>query len=152
MIDIPGLVLARLDMHVAKTRLDLETIKTKLEGERVQITRSRVLRAEHDRLTAELAAWEYITAHAAGMSLHHELEEKFPAEKSGAYCTRCKHGPHDPGKCIGNRNLCGCGVPEEVSGIKPAQCWNCEHPHVSGERCGTLIETEARRMSCGCKR
>jgi hypothetical protein len=106
---------------VANTRLDLETIKAKLEKERVQLTRSRVLRAERDRLTAELAAWEYITAHANGVSIRHELEEKFPAEESAT-----------------------------AAGIEPAECENCGHPHLHLQRCGTLIETEARRMSCGC--
>jgi len=151
MINIPGLVLAQLDMHVAKTRLDLETIKAKLEGERVQLTRSRVLRAERDRLTAELAAWEYITAHANGVSIRHELEEKFPAEPvPSAGCTGCVHAPHGAGQCIGNLGLCKCGVAEDVPGIEPAKCENCGHPHLHLQRCGTLIETEARRMSCGC--
>jgi hypothetical protein len=110
MTHIPDLVLAQLDMHVAKTRLDLETIKTKLEGERVQLTRSRVLRAERDRLTAELQAWEYVRAHAAGVSVMHDLEERFPREESTT-----------------------------AAGIEPAQCDDCDHRHARGIMCTVML-------------
>lgn len=120
MINIPGLVLAQLDMHVARTRLDLETIKAKLEKERVQLTRSRVLRAERHRLTEELAAWEYVHAHAAGTSLRHELEEKFPAEESTT-----------------------------MAGIEPAECEICKHRHVRGKPCESVLDAGSYSF-CGC--
>lgn len=124
MINIPGLVLAQLDMHVARTRLDLETIKAKLEKERVQLTRSRVLRAERHRLTEELAAWEYIHAHAAGVSIRHELEEKFPSEESTT-----------------------------AAGIEPAPCDDCRHNHVQGKRCGSVMGRIGEPLgACGCRR
>lgn len=120
MINIPGLVLAQLDMHVAKTRLDLETIKAKLEKERVQLTRSRVLRAERHRLTEELAAWEYIHAHAAGTSIRYQVKEEFSRREGTT-----------------------------AAGIEPAECEICKHHHVRGKPCESVLDADSYSF-CGC--
>jgi hypothetical protein len=82
MTDIPALVLARLELHAAETRVALETLKAKMQGEHVWPSRSKAMRAQRDRLTAELAAWESLSRHANGVAARHALAEKFPREES----------------------------------------------------------------------
>jgi hypothetical protein len=176
-VKIPDLVAARIELHAAQTRVELEEVKAQLESERILTARSKVLRVKRDRLTEELKAWEYLAGFAllrtpmmgAHAGVHHvdsercsrcshlphpdgicdvvacrcNLRDVVSEPVPSAGCTGCVHRPHAGGGCpVGT---CGCVVP----GIEPAQCWNCEHPHVSGERCGTVLPTESHRV-CGC--
>jgi hypothetical protein len=110
MTDIPALVLARLELHAAETRVALETLKAKMQGEHVWPSRSKAMRAQRDRLTAELAAWEYLTAHANGLSIRHALEEEFSRKESTT-----------------------------AAGIDRIGCDQCGHDHRQGDMCTIML-------------
>lgn len=66
---IPDLVKAQLALHVAETMMKREQVIARLDGLRLTTSESRRLRAQRDRLSAELDAWCYLEgeAHSVGM-------------------------------------------------------------------------------------
>ena len=58
--DMPGLVRAQVQVHVANTLLSLERVRAELDRSPLSTARSRVLRGLRDQLTAQLEAWEYL--------------------------------------------------------------------------------------------
>lgn len=59
---IPDMVAAQVRLHVAETEIKLETAKAANAGRPVTTSESRRLRAQRDRLAAELDAWRYLAA------------------------------------------------------------------------------------------
>lgn len=58
--DMPGLVRAQVQVHLAQTLLQLERVRAELDRTTTSTGRSRVLRGLRTQLTAQLEAWEYL--------------------------------------------------------------------------------------------
>lgn len=58
--NMPGLVRAQVQVHLAQTLLKLEGVRAELDRTTTSAGRSRVLRGLRTQLTAQLDAWEYL--------------------------------------------------------------------------------------------
>lgn len=58
--NMPGLVRAQVQVHLAQTLLRLEGVRAELDRTTTSTGRSRVLRGLRTQLTAQLDAWEYL--------------------------------------------------------------------------------------------
>ena len=58
--NMPGLVRAQVQVHLAQTLLQLEKVRAELDRTTTSTGRSRVLRGLRTQLTAQLDAWEYL--------------------------------------------------------------------------------------------
>lgn len=59
---IPDMVQAQVRLHLVETEIKLENMKAANAGRPVTTAESRRLRAQRERLSAELDAWRYLVA------------------------------------------------------------------------------------------
>ena len=87
--DMPGLVRAQVQVHLAQTLLKLEGVRAELDRTTTSTGRSRVLHGLRTQLTAQLDAWEYLA----------EVIE----ERARLICVdpRCPSGKAHTGACPG---------------------------------------------------
>lgn len=89
--DMPGLVRAQVQLHVATTQLELETVRAELDRSPLSMARSRVLRGLRDQLTAQLEAWEYLAERIEERARLICVDPRCPSGK--AHIGACP-GPH----------------------------------------------------------
>lgn len=118
-MEIPEIVRTQLALHAATAAHELARVRDQLTGRGVTTSVSR----RHQsliRLTAELDAWQYLVRHTNGLNVRAGLEKIHPSE-----------------------------VTSTPAGIEPAECDDCRHNHVRGERCTVGSGTDS---ICGCRR
>lgn len=76
--EIPGLVRAQVQVHLAETMIRLERVRAELDRTTVTAARGRVLRGLRGQLEAQLSAWEYLaelTRTGEHYAAYHEVNE-----------------------------------------------------------------------------
>lgn len=101
--DMPGLVRAQVQVHLAQTLLQLERVRAELDRTTTSTGRSRVLRGLRTQLTAQLDAWEYLAVMVESGHYRAYQEVNDVPEPDGPLCVdpRCPAGRVHAGPCPG---------------------------------------------------
>ena len=101
--DMPGLVRAQVQVHLAQTLLKLEGVRAELGRTTTSAGRSRVLRGLRTQLTAQLDAWEYLAMMTEQGHYRAYQRVNDPGSPSGPMCVdpRCPAGRAHVGPCPG---------------------------------------------------